>query len=97
MSSNYWPDRLVGGLGEGFVGIVGDDQTPEAAGEAKVIRGPVFLLQLRDIAIVHVAVGLRYGKTIAKADGAAQRCRREAAEPNRRMRFWIGSGVTFMF
>src|ERR1700751_3600223 len=34
-------DDVVGGLGEGFLGIVGYDQKPGAAGEANVIGGPV--------------------------------------------------------
>src|SRR5271166_6091065 len=66
--------------------IVGYDQTPGAAGEADVIRGPVLLLQLGDIAIVDIPVRPRHGETIAKAGGAAQCRRREAAQPNRRMR-----------
>src|SRR6266404_7368350 len=79
-------DDVVAGLGEGFLGIVGYDQTPGAAGEANVIRGPVLLLQLRDIAVVDVPVRPRHCETIAKTRGAAQCRRGEAAQPDRRMR-----------
>src|SRR5260370_24058052 len=79
-------DDVVGGLGEGFLGIVGYDQTPGAAGEADVIGGPVLLLQLGDIAVVDVPVRPRHGETIAKTRGAAQCRRREAAQPDRRVR-----------
>src|SRR5260370_3975397 len=79
-------DYVVGGLGEGFLGIVGYDQTPKAAGEANVVCGPVLVLQFGDIAIVDVTGRPRHGDAIAKADSAAQRRRREAAQPDRRMR-----------
>ena len=41
-------DDVVGSLGERFLGIVGDDQTPKAAGESQIHCGPVLLLQLGD-------------------------------------------------
>jgi hypothetical protein len=45
-----------GGLDEGFLRIVGYDETPEAAREADLIRRPVLFLQLGNIAIVDVPV-----------------------------------------
>src|SRR6266481_473031 len=79
-------DDVLGGLGESFLGIVGYDQKPGAAGEANVIGGPVLLLQLDDIAVVDVPVSPRHREAIAKTRGAAQCRRREAAQPDRRMR-----------
>src|SRR5271169_6586922 len=45
-------DDVISGLGEGFLGIVGYDQTPKAARETNVIDRPVRLSELGDIAIV---------------------------------------------
>src|SRR6202035_3083301 len=60
---------------------------PEPARETKVIRGPVLLLQPGDVAVIHVPVRPRDREAVAEADRAAQRRRRETAEPDRRMRF----------
>ena len=80
-------DDVIGSLGKRFLGVVRDDQKPEAACEAKIVCRPVFVLQLGDIAVVYVSVRAWHGETITEADGAAQRRRRETAEPNRRTRF----------
>jgi hypothetical protein len=80
-------DDVISSLGRGFLGVVGYDEKPKAAGETKVICRTVGLLQLGDIAVVHVSVCPGHGETVAKAHRTAQRCRRKAAEPYRRMRF----------
>ena len=41
-------DDVISGLGEGFLGIVGYDQTPKAARETNVINRPVRLSEFGD-------------------------------------------------
>src|SRR6266404_6944671 len=83
---------MVGGFGEGFLGIVGYEQTPNGARESNVIDGPILLLQLGDILVVYVAGRAWHREPIAIASGAAQSRRGEAAQPYRRMRFLNGFG-----
>jgi len=78
---------VIGRLGKSSLGIVGYDQEPKATCETKVIGRSVHLLQLSDIAVIHISARPWHGEAVAEADGAAQRRRREAAEPDRRMRF----------
>src|SRR5690242_10064111 len=73
---------VIGSLGKRFLGVIRDDQKPEAACETKFVCRPVLLLQLGDIAVIHVSVRAWHGETIAEPDGAAQRRRRETAQPN---------------
>src|SRR5205085_2398265 len=76
-----------GGFGEGLLRIVGDDQAPEAAREAKVIGWPVLLLEPGDVAVIHIPVRPRDREAVSESDGTAQRRRREAAQPDWRARF----------
>src|SRR5271155_4165610 len=78
---------MVGGFGEGLLGIFGYDQAPNGACESNVFGGPILLLQLGHIMVVHVAGRAGHSETIAVAGGAAQRRWREAAQPDRWMRF----------
>src|SRR6266851_6806500 len=80
-------DDVVGGLVEGFFRIVRRDKPSNAAGEANVGGGLPVLLQFGDITVVHFARGVGRGEAVTVARGAAQGRRREAADPNRRMRF----------
>jgi hypothetical protein len=70
---------VVGGFGEGFLGIVGYDQAPNGACESNVIGGPIMLLQLGDILVVYVPVSASDGETIAIASGSAEGSRGKAA------------------
>src|SRR5262245_42092241 len=78
---------MVSSFVECRLGIIRDDQPLKTTCESYVIDGPVLFCQLGDIAIVHVSVRVRYGETIAIADGTAERWLSEAAYPNR----WVGS------
>ena len=49
-------DDVISSLGKGFLGVVGYDEKPKAAGETKVIRRPVGLLQLGDITVIYISV-----------------------------------------
>ncbi len=80
-------DDVIGSLGKCFLGLVGYDQKPKTAGETKVICRPSFLLQLGDVAVIYISGCPRHGEPIAEADGATQRRRCEAAEPDRWTRF----------
>ena len=83
-------DDVISSLGKGFLGVVGYDEKPKAASETKVICRPVGLLQLGDITVIYISVCPGHGETVTEADGAAQRRRREAAQPDRRVRFLDG-------
>src|ERR1700731_1064244 len=63
---------VIGRLGKSSLGIVGYDQEPKATCETKVIRRSVHLLQLGDIAVVHVSGRPWHGEAVAEADRAAQ-------------------------
>src|SRR6202047_533509 len=78
---------MVGGFGEGLLGIIGYDQAPNGACESNVFGGPILLLQLGHIIVVYVAGCAGHGETIAVASGAAQSSRGEATQPDRWMRF----------
>src|SRR5271155_5003249 len=78
---------MVGGFGEGLLGIFGYDQAPNGACESNVFGGPILLLQLGHIMVVYVAGRAGHSETIAVAGGAAQGSRGEAAEPDGWMRF----------
>src|ERR1700682_2363222 len=78
---------MVGGFGEGLLGILGYDQAPNGACESNVIGGPILLLQLGHIVVVYVAGRAGHCETIAVASGAPQGSRGEAAQPDGWMRF----------
>src|SRR5215510_6497476 len=78
---------MVSSFVECRLGIIRDDQPLKTTCESYVIDGPVLFGELGDIAFVHVSVRVRYGETIAIADGTAERCLSEAAYPHR----WVGS------
>src|ERR1700722_5839922 len=83
---------MVGGFGEGFLGIVGYYEAPKGACESNVFGGPILLLQLGYILIVYVAGRPGHGEPIAVAGSAAQGGRGEAAKPDGWMRSlnWLG-------
>src|SRR5579859_2610102 len=83
---------MVSGLGKRLVGILGYNQEPEAACEAEIICRPICFPQLRNVAVIHVPIGFGHGEAIAKANRAANRRRRKAADPDRRVWFldWLG-------
>ena len=70
---------MVGGFGEGFLGIVGYEQTPNGARESNILGGPILLLQLGDILVINVAGRAWHREPIAIASGSAQGSRGEAA------------------
>jgi len=76
---------MVGGLGEGFLGIVGYDEAPNGARESNVLGGPIPLLQFGEVFVVHVAGRAWHCETIAVASSAPQGSGGEAAQPYRRM------------
>src|SRR5579863_3977176 len=78
---------MVCSFGEGLLRIVGYEQTPNGACESNVIGGPIQLLQLGDILVVYLSGRAGHSETITIARGAAQRRRREAAQPDGWMRF----------
>jgi len=61
---------VIGRLGKRSLGIVGYDQEPKATCETKVIRRSVHLLQLGDIAVVHISSRPWHGEAVAEADRA---------------------------
>src|SRR6266851_5391981 len=86
---------MVGGFGEGLLGILGYDQAPNGACESNILGGPILLLQLGDILVVNVAGRAGHSETIAVAGGAAQGSRGEAAQPDGWMRFLNGFRSNF--
>src|SRR5208282_3106036 len=78
---------MVGGFGEGLVGILGYDQTPNGACESNILGGPILLLQLGHILVVYVAGRARHREPIAVPSGSAQGSRGKAAQPDGWIRF----------
>ncbi len=69
---------MVGGFGEGLLGILGYDQAPKGAGESNILGGPILLLQLGYIIVVYLAGRAWNGETIAITSGSAQGSRGKA-------------------
>jgi hypothetical protein len=76
---------MVGGLGEGFLWIVGYDEAPNGARESNVLGGPILLLQFGDVLVVNVASRAGHCETIAVASSSPQGRGGEAAQPYGRM------------